>query len=52
MLGHANISIILDTYSHVIPEMGEAAVSAMEDVLGTSSAGFTLIFSWLQSQAG
>lgn len=33
MLGHANISITLDTYSHVIPGLGEAAASAMEDAL-------------------
>lgn len=34
MLGHANISITLDTYSHVIPGMGEAAAGAMDDALG------------------
>ena len=33
MLGHANISITLDTYSHVIPGMGDAAVWAMDDAL-------------------
>ena len=33
MLGHANISITLDTYSHVIPSLGDAAASAMEDLL-------------------
>jgi integrase len=32
MLGHSSIAITLDTYSHVIPGMGESA--AMEDVLG------------------
>ena len=33
LLGHANISITLDTYSHVIPGMGDQAAKAMEDVL-------------------
>lgn len=31
MLGHANISITFDTYSHVILGMGEAAAGAMDD---------------------
>jgi integrase len=33
LLGHASIAITLDTYSHVIPGMQEAAADAMEDVL-------------------
>jgi integrase len=33
LLGHANISITLDTYSHVIPGTGDRAARAMEDVL-------------------
>jgi len=33
MLGHASISIPLDTYSHVLPTMQTGAVAAMEDVL-------------------
>ena len=33
MLGHANISMTMDTYSHVLPDMQEKAVSAMDDVL-------------------
>jgi integrase len=32
-LGHANIGITLDTYSHVLPGMGDAAASAMDDAL-------------------
>ena len=32
MLGHANISMTMDTYSHVLPDMQEKAVSAMDDV--------------------
>jgi integrase len=33
MLGHSSIAITLDTYSHVIPGMGDVAASAMEDAL-------------------
>jgi integrase len=33
MLGHSSIAITLDTYSHVIPGLGDAAASAMEDAL-------------------
>ena len=33
LLGHANIAITLDTYSHVIPGMGDHAARAMEDAL-------------------
>jgi integrase len=33
MLGHANVSITLDTYSHVLPGMGDHAASAMENAL-------------------
>ena len=34
MLGHSSVSITLDTYSHVIPGLGEVAANAMEDALG------------------
>ncbi len=33
LLGHANIAITLDTYSHLIPGMGDATARAMEDAL-------------------
>jgi len=33
MLGHANFSETMDTYSHVLPSMQEPAVSAMESAL-------------------
>jgi integrase len=33
MLGHANIAITLDTYSHVLPTMQENATRALEDAL-------------------
>jgi integrase len=34
LLGHASISITLDTYSHVLPGMGDAAAGAMDEALG------------------
>jgi integrase len=33
MLRHSSIAITLDTYSHVIPGLGDVAASAMEDAL-------------------
>ncbi len=33
LLGHANIAITLDTYSHVLPGMGDQTARAMEDAL-------------------
>ena len=33
MLGHANIAITLDTYSHVLPTMQGSAIRALEDAL-------------------
>lgn len=33
LLGHATIAITLDTYSHVMPGMGDQTATAMEDVL-------------------
>jgi integrase len=33
LLGHATIAITLDTYSHVVPSMGDRAARAMEDAL-------------------
>lgn len=33
LLGHATIAITLDTYSHVLPSMGDQAARAMEAVL-------------------
>jgi hypothetical protein len=33
MLGHANIPQTMDTYSHVLPEMQDGAVAAMQDGL-------------------
>jgi len=34
LLGHASISITLNTYSHVLPGMGDQTASAMEGALG------------------
>jgi integrase len=33
MLGHATISQTMDTYSHVMPGMGEVAATALEEAL-------------------
>ena len=33
MLGHSNIAITLDTYSHVLPNMQDSAVRALEEAL-------------------
>jgi integrase len=33
LLGHANISITLDTYSHVLPGLGDQTAADMESVL-------------------
>lgn len=39
-LGHASISITLDLYSHVLPDMQDAAASAMDQILsGTPRSG-------------
>jgi integrase len=32
MLGHATITQTMDTYGHVLPNMQEKAVAAMEDI--------------------
>jgi integrase len=37
-LGHATIGITLDTYSHVLPDMQEAAAKKLDVVLGASLA--------------
>lgn len=33
LLGHATVAITLDTYSHVLPGMGEQTAAAMDDAL-------------------
>jgi len=33
LLGHTNISITLDTYSHVLPGMGDELADAMDNAL-------------------
>jgi integrase len=37
-LGHSQISLTLDTYSHVLPELGRAAADQMDLVLGAPSS--------------
>jgi hypothetical protein len=34
MLGHATISQTMDTYSHVLPGMGNVAATVLEEALG------------------
>jgi integrase len=34
LLGHSSIEITLDTYSHVLPSMGDGVATAMDDLLG------------------
>ncbi len=34
LLGHADISLTLNVYSHVLPDMGDATAGAMDDALG------------------
>jgi integrase len=34
LLGHSTISVTLDTYSHVLPGMSDAAAAAMDEALG------------------
>ncbi len=36
MLFHASITITLNTYSHVLPDMHDSAAYAMEEALGTA----------------
>ena len=35
LLGHATIAIALDTYSHVLPGMGDTTASAMEETFSS-----------------
>jgi len=42
MLGHATIAITLDTYSHVLPDMQDSAVKAMEDALSKATAALLM----------
>jgi integrase len=34
LVGHATVVVSLDTYSHVLPGMGNAVAGAMDDTLG------------------
>jgi integrase len=34
LLGHKDIALTLNVYSHVLPDIGDAAVGAMDDALG------------------
>jgi integrase len=37
MLGHSQIGLTLNTYSHVIPALGRQAADRMDDMLSTPS---------------
>jgi integrase len=39
MLGHASVSITLDIYSHLLPDMQEKAAKALEEALTGAAAG-------------
>ena len=41
LLGHASIAITLDTYSHVLPSMGDQTARAMQDALSSMDAALT-----------
>ena len=34
LLGHSDVRLTLNVYSHVLPDMGEAAAGAMDEALG------------------
>ena len=34
LLGHCSITQTMDTYSHVLPGMGDVAATALEEALG------------------
>jgi integrase len=34
LLGHANIALTLDVYSHYLPSIGDQALGAMEEAFG------------------
>ena len=38
-LGHSSITLTIDTYSHVMPGLEEAAARRIDDVLGDAVAG-------------
>ena len=38
-LGHSSITLTIDTYSHVMPGLEEAAARRIDDILGDAVAG-------------
>jgi len=38
-LGHSSITLAIDTYSHVMPGLEEAAARSIDEVLGDAVAG-------------
>jgi integrase len=39
VLGHSQISLTLDTYSHLIPGLAEEAAKKMDEILGANPVG-------------
>nr|WP_268905968.1 hypothetical protein [Dictyobacter formicarum] len=39
LLGHSNISMTLDTYSHVLPSLQEQAVTRLNSFFATTATG-------------
>lgn len=39
MLGHANVTVTLKVYAHVLPSMQEAAAGAMDLIFGDKPLG-------------
>lgn len=49
-LGHATISITLDTYSHVVPSMQREAAAKMDELVGEAIGGEWLHGGYMQAQ--
>jgi integrase len=41
LLGHATVAVTLDTYSHVIPSMGDQTARAMQNALSPMEDALT-----------
>ena len=51
-LGHSNIGITLDTYSHVLPGLQEAAAERFDKILDESSFGKSNVSKMLANSEG
>jgi integrase len=50
LLGHSTIAVTLDTYSHVLPGMRDAAAGAMDEALGLTPGCSTVAVNGLRRQ--